>query len=89
MIIINGVHEYEVIAAIARNVLAVFDESIVIEKVQCDITVSIGISVYGKDGTDEDSLLQHADSAMYVAKDQGKNTYQFYHDSSSDSAQAS
>lgn len=89
VIIINGVHEYEVIATIARNVLAVFDESLVIEDVQCDITVSIGISVYGKDGTDENSLLQHADSAMYAAKDQGKNNYQFYQNSSSDSAQAS
>lgn len=89
VIIINGVNEQEVIAAIARNVLAVFEESIVIEDVHCDITVSIGISVYGKDGTDEDSLLQHADTAMYVAKDQGKNNYQFYQNSSSDSAQAS
>lgn len=89
VIIINGVHKHEVIATIARNVLAVFNEGIVIENVHCDITVSIGISVYGKDGTDENSLLQHADSAMYAAKDHGKNNYQFYHDSSSDSAQAS
>lgn len=89
VIIINGVHEHEVIASIARNVLAVFDESLVIEEVHCDITVSIGISVYGKDGTDEDSLLQHADTAMYVAKDHGKNNYQFYQNSSPDSAQAS
>jgi diguanylate cyclase (GGDEF)-like protein/PAS domain S-box-containing protein len=89
VIIINGVQEREVIAKIARKVLSVFATSIMIDDVTCDITVSIGISVFGEDGTDEDSLLQHADSAMYVAKDHGKNNFQFYQNSTSDSAQAS
>jgi len=89
VIIINGVQEREVITTIARNVLGVFAEGIIIEGVQCDITISIGISVYGEDGLDEDSLLQHADSAMYVAKDHGKNNFQFYQNTSSASAQAS
>lgn len=89
VIIINGVRDHEVIANIAQNVIDAFAEAIVIERVQCAVTVSIGISVYGEDGTDEDSLLQHADSAMYAAKDHGKNNFQFYQNSSSDSSQAS
>ena len=89
VIIVNGVHKHELIANIARNVLAVFEDGIVIDKVHCDISISIGISVYGKDGTDEDNLLQNADTAMYVAKDHGKNNFKFYQNYSSDSAQAS
>lgn len=89
VIIINSVKDHEIVTNIARNVLNVFVDTIVIDEVHCDITVSIGISLFGEDGTDEDSLLQHADAAMYVAKAHGKNNFQFYKESASDSAQAS
>jgi len=39
---------------------------------------SIGIAVYPKDGADFDTLLSHADLAMYAAKQRGRNTFQFY-----------
>lgn len=42
------------------------------------VTVSIGIGVYPRDGEDEQTLKKHADVAMYQAKDQGKNNFQFY-----------
>ena len=42
------------------------------------ITASIGISIYPKDDTDMDRLLMFADAAMYKAKDEGKNNFQFY-----------
>ncbi len=42
------------------------------------ITTSIGISVFPEDGTEADVLLKNADTAMYHAKDEGKNTYQFF-----------
>lgn len=54
-------------------------------KVPCDIdnhklttTVSIGISVYPKDGDTPEVLLKNADAALYVAKAKGRNSYQFY-----------
>jgi EAL domain-containing protein (putative c-di-GMP-specific phosphodiesterase class I) len=45
---------------------------------ECRVTASIGISVFPKDAEDEQSLLKNADIAMYLAKEEGKNNYQFY-----------
>ncbi len=42
------------------------------------IGASIGISIYPEDGTSSEVLLKHADIAMYEAKKQGRNNYQFY-----------
>jgi diguanylate cyclase (GGDEF)-like protein len=42
------------------------------------IRASIGISVYPQDGFEPESLIKHADIAMYAAKDDGKNRYEFY-----------
>ena len=49
-----------------------------IDKTQLHITTSIGISVYPADGTDAESLLKSADTAMYSAKEKGRNNYQFF-----------
>ncbi|MEW9050835.1 MAG: EAL domain-containing protein [Neobacillus sp.] len=42
------------------------------------VTPSIGISIYPTDGTDEETLIKNADTAMYAAKERGKNNFQFY-----------
>ncbi|MGI9336340.1 MAG: putative bifunctional diguanylate cyclase/phosphodiesterase [Gammaproteobacteria bacterium] len=42
------------------------------------ISTSVGISLYPQDGTDEDTLLKHADAAMYEAKGRGRGGHQFY-----------
>jgi diguanylate cyclase (GGDEF)-like protein/PAS domain S-box-containing protein len=49
-----------------------------IDKNQLHITTSIGISVYPADGTDAETLLKSADTAMYCAKEKGRNNYQFF-----------
>ncbi len=48
------------------------------------VTASLGISIYPRDGEDRETLVRHADAAMYQAKDQGKNNYQFYSQSLND-----
>ncbi|MDF2958746.1 MAG: hypothetical protein K0S39_481 [Paenibacillus sp.] len=42
------------------------------------VTPSMGISLFPDDGTDEETLVKHADTAMYRAKEQGRNHYRFY-----------
>lgn len=42
------------------------------------VTCSVGVSIYPQDGKDGDTLLKNADAAMYRAKEQGKNTFQFF-----------
>jgi len=43
------------------------------------VTASIGVSFYPEDGTDADTLIKHADTAMYRAKEKGGDTFEFYH----------
>jgi EAL domain-containing protein (putative c-di-GMP-specific phosphodiesterase class I) len=49
-----------------------------IEDNELYVSASIGIAIYPRDGTSMDSLIKHADIAMYHVKDTGKNNYKFY-----------
>ena len=61
---------------IARKILKIFREPFAVDGHQLRITASIGISLYPNDGQDADTLMKHADIAMYRAKEQGRNGYE-------------
>ncbi|MCP4700830.1 MAG: EAL domain-containing protein [Gammaproteobacteria bacterium] len=63
---------------IARKILAGVIRPMTLEDREVTATMSIGISLYPEDGKDDDTLLKMADAAMYRAKEQGGNSYQFY-----------
>ena len=63
---------------IARKLLSAVIKPLVTLGQECRVTASIGISVYPNDAHDETSLMTHADIAMYHAKEEGKNNFQFY-----------
>jgi len=63
---------------LADKILNVLEEPIIIQNHTLYISCSIGISIYPKDETDASNLLKDADAAMYRAKDEGRNNYQFY-----------
>ena len=46
--------------------------------VKLQVSASIGVTLYPQDGADADQLMRHADQAMYLAKQKGKNRYQFF-----------
>lgn len=78
IILIEEVRELDKVAEIAHKVLANVMKPIVLLGEECRVTASLGISVYPKDGEDEQTLMKNADIAMYFAKEEGKNNYQFY-----------
>ncbi|DAB35184.1 MAG TPA: GGDEF domain-containing protein [Sulfurospirillum sp. UBA12182] len=60
------------------------EEPFIINNEHNKIGVSIGIALYPKDGNTLEELFKNADTAMYVAKNSGKNRYCFYHPSMTD-----
>ena len=65
-------------ATIAEKIISVFKEPFEIGGIELHVTTSIGISLYPGDGENAETLLKNADTAMYSAKEAGRNNYQFY-----------
>lgn len=65
---------------IAQKILNVMSRPFHVEGREVHVTPSIGIAMYPSDATDADSLIKKADTAMYYAKEQGKNSFKFYRD---------
>lgn len=62
----------------AQRFLETFSRPVVLDGVEVFVTASIGVAIYPVDGRDVETLLRNADTAMYSAKEHGRNTYQFY-----------
>ncbi len=65
-------------ADVARRLLDVFARPFEIADHELTVTPSLGISIYPHDGDDLETLLRNADTAMYQAKEVGRNAFQFY-----------
>ena len=63
---------------LAEKILQVMAQAIKVDGHTLYVSCSIGISLYPQDDTDIVNLLKYADTAMYKAKDDGRNNYQFY-----------
>jgi diguanylate cyclase (GGDEF)-like protein/PAS domain S-box-containing protein len=63
---------------VARKINDIFQNDIALEDLILTITTSIGISLYPDHGTDIDTILKKADTAMYQAKQAGRNKYKLY-----------
>lgn len=78
VVLVTDVKKTEAIALIAEKILSSVLEVIVINEQELYITTSIGISFYPYDGQNMQTLMKNADLALYRAKEQGRNNYQFY-----------
>ena len=78
IILTEEVDELSQIETLAHKILTTTIQPMVLQGEECRITASIGISIYPGNGTDEQTLMKNADIAMYFAKEEGKNNYQFY-----------
>jgi diguanylate cyclase (GGDEF)-like protein/PAS domain S-box-containing protein len=78
VVIVEGESGAAGLASIANKLLAAIGEPIMLHGHRFLVTGSIGIAVFPSDGDDSATLLKHADAAMYLAKEKGKNNVQFY-----------
>ncbi len=80
-IFLPQVREIQPIIQIAENILQTLESAFHINGHELYISSSIGIALLGKDSPNAETLIQHADAALYYAKDEGRNNYQFYKES--------
>ena len=77
-IIMEGLTKVQDAVLLAEKILNIMAQAIQIDGHSLYVSCSIGISLYPQDDTSLSNLLKYADTAMYKAKDDGRNNYQFY-----------
>jgi diguanylate cyclase (GGDEF)-like protein/PAS domain S-box-containing protein len=77
-VLIEEFAEATQIAGVAKKALETVTRPLLLHGRECQVTASIGISLYPEDGRDAQTLLKNADIAMYRVKQQGKNGFRFY-----------
>jgi len=78
VLVLNEISSAQDVETIAGRVLADIARPVKLSDLELHTSASIGISLFPADGTDAETLLQHADAAMYHAKKNGRNTYQLF-----------
>ncbi|WP_193744934.1 EAL domain-containing protein [Marinimicrobium sp. LS-A18] len=78
VVLLQEVYSEQHASLIAQKLITAAVEPISLQGQECRVTASIGICMYPSDAGDSQNLMKNADIAMYRAKEEGKNTYQFY-----------
>lgn len=78
IILVEQFNQIDEICKYGQMLLRELSKLFLVEDVEFYITASVGISVYPTDGSDGQTLMKNADTAMYRAKEHGKNNFQFY-----------
>jgi diguanylate cyclase (GGDEF)-like protein len=63
---------------VAQKIIQLLEKPFYCDGNELHVTTSVGIAIYPKDGADSETLMRNADTAMYMAKQHGKNGYRFY-----------
>ncbi|MDP4125813.1 MAG: EAL domain-containing protein [Bacillota bacterium] len=78
LILLPDIRNDQEVVFVSERILKVLTQPIIIEGNEVYMTTSIGISLYPNDGSDMETLVKQADTAMYFAKEKGRNNYQFF-----------
>jgi diguanylate cyclase (GGDEF)-like protein len=78
VVLLTELAEEKYAATVAQKIITMIANPFVLLGQEFRVTASIGISTYPTDGLDEQTLTKNADIAMYQAKEDGKNQFQFY-----------
>lgn len=76
--IFSGLDKVRDCIPILERLLEAASNPITLDGAHLQVTASIGVTLYPQDEVDADQLLRHADQAMYIAKQSGKNRYHFF-----------
>ncbi len=77
-VLLQNIQSPSHVSMVAKRIIQAMSEPFEISKQDVFVSTSVGISVYPNDGDNAETLLKHADVAMYHAKMNGKNNYQFF-----------
>lgn len=77
-IILSPIYGPKNAGTVAQTLLKVLSRPVLIDGYECLVGGSIGISIFPGDGQTPEDLVKNADAAMYRAKEEGRNTYQFF-----------
>ncbi|MBC53526.1 MAG: hypothetical protein CMQ34_06765 [Gammaproteobacteria bacterium] len=78
VVLLHKVNDKQHAGQIAQHVLSMLKRPIALDEREFAVSGSIGISLFGEDAHDEETLMKHADTAMYAAKDDGRNNFRTY-----------
>jgi diguanylate cyclase (GGDEF)-like protein len=78
IVLLSELEQAEDAAITARRMLEAVARAHSIDQHELYLTTSIGVSVYPEDGPDAETLIKNADTAMYQAKENGRQSYQFF-----------
>jgi diguanylate cyclase (GGDEF)-like protein/PAS domain S-box-containing protein len=88
VVLVGDLDRPESVRLIAHKVVRALARSIILDGHSLQVTPSIGICVYPADGADVNTLMRNADTAMYHAKQVGRNNYQYFTQAMNDAALA-
>ncbi|MBL8991785.1 MAG: GGDEF domain-containing protein, partial [Spirochaetia bacterium] len=78
VMILHNVAGEEETVRVAEKIIQQFQKPFVLNGTEIKKTVSVGIALFPRDGSDMESVMKCADEAMYLAKQKGKNAYEVY-----------
>jgi diguanylate cyclase (GGDEF)-like protein/PAS domain S-box-containing protein len=78
VVVLQNFHHTDAVGRVAGKISELSPPPFLLDGREVFVTCSVGISLFPKDGEDAETLLKHADAAMYQAKDQGRDNFQFF-----------
>jgi diguanylate cyclase (GGDEF)-like protein/PAS domain S-box-containing protein len=78
VVLVPNIKNEATLADLAIQICEVLQQAYNLSGISLHVTPSVGVALYPDDGEDVNTLIRNADAAMYLAKEKGRNNYQFY-----------